>query len=77
MSTHFSSPSVSVRPSEPSVLAGLLPIVAAVFLGFLAISVPLAALALQVRDQLGFGPATVGWVIGIQSLATLLSLIHI
>ena len=73
MSTHFSSPSVSVRPSEPSVLAGLLPIVAAVFLGFLAISVPLAALALQVRDQLGFGPATVGWVIGIQSLATLLT----
>lgn len=54
-------------------LAGLLPIVAAVFLGFLAISVPLAALALQVRDQLGFGPATVGWVIGIQSLATLLT----
>ena len=47
--------------------------VLAVFLGFLAISVPLAALALEVRDHLGFGAVTVGWVIGIQSLATLLT----
>lgn len=47
--------------------------VLAVFLGFLAISVPLAALALEVRDHLGFGAVTVGWAIGIQSLATLLT----
>ena len=44
-----------------------------VFLGFLAVSVPLAALALEVRDHLGFGSATVGWVVGLQSLATLLT----
>jgi MFS family permease len=48
-------------------------VVLAVFLGFLAISVPLAALALEVRDHLGFGAVTVGWAIGIQSLATLLT----
>jgi MFS family permease len=48
-------------------------VVLAVFLGFLAISVPLAALALEVRDHLGFGAITVGWAIGIQSLATLLT----
>jgi MFS family permease len=52
---------------------GLAPVVLAVFLGFLAISVPLAALALEVRDHLGFGAATVGWAIGLQSLATLLT----
>jgi len=73
MTSHLSSHSLSVSSSEPSAVAGLAPVVAAVFLGFLAISVPLAALALQVRDHLNFGPATVGWVIGIQSLATLLT----
>jgi MFS family permease len=65
---------VSVRPLEtPSAFTGLAPVVLAVFLGFLAISVPLAALALEVRDHLGFGALTVGWAIGIQSLATLLT----
>lgn len=65
---------VSVRPlGTPSAFTGLVPVVLAVFLGFLAISVPLAALALEVRDHLGFGALTVGWVIGAQSLATLLT----
>ncbi|MGJ7564638.1 MFS transporter [Variovorax sp. GB1R11] len=65
---------VSVRPlGPPSAFTGLVPVVLAVFLGFLAISVPLAALALEVRDHLGFGALTVGWVIGAQSLATLLT----
>ena len=64
----------SVRPfGTPSAFTGLAPVVLAVFLGFLAISVPLAALALEVRDHLGFGAATVGWAIGLQSLATLLT----
>ncbi|MDR6451942.1 MFS transporter [Variovorax paradoxus] len=72
MTSLFSS--ASVRPLETrSAFTGLAPVVLAVFLGFLAISVPLAALALQVRDHLGFGTATVGWTIGLQSLATLLT----
>lgn len=72
MTSLFSS--VSVRPlGTPSAFTGLVPVVLAVFLGFLAISVPLAALALEVRDHLGFGALTVGWVIGAQSLATLLT----
>ncbi|BEP34667.1 MFS transporter [Variovorax sp. V59] len=72
MTSLFSS--ASVRPLETrSAFTGLAPVVLAVFLGFLAISVPLAALALQVRDRLGFGAATVGWAIGLQSLATLLT----
>jgi MFS family permease len=72
MTSLFSS--ASVRPLEtPSAFKGLAPVVLAVFLGFLAISVPLAALALEVRDHLGFGAATVGWAIGLQSLATLLT----
>lgn len=60
-------------PSTTSAFAGLAPVVLAVFLGFLAISVPLAALALEVRDHLGFGALTVGWVVGAQALATLLT----
>jgi MFS family permease len=75
--TSLSSPvsdSVPVRsPATTSAFGGLAPVVLAVFLGFLAISVPLAALALEVRDHLGFGALTVGWVIGAQSLATLLT----
>lgn len=65
--------SVSVRLSGISIFTGLAPLVLAVFLGFLAISVPLAAISLEVRDHLGFGSVTVGWAIGVQSLATLLT----
>jgi|GEM_PF-6395747 len=64
---------ISLADSRLSTFTGLAPVVAAVFLGFLAVSTPLAALALQARDHLGFGPLTVGLVIGLQSLATLLS----
>lgn len=71
MTSHTSS--VSARPFGTSAFTGLAPVVFAVFLGFLAISVPLAALSLEVRDHLGFGAVTVGWVIGVQSLATLLT----
>lgn len=70
--TSISSP-VSARPFETSAFTGLAPVVLAVFLGFLAISVPLAALSLEVRNHLRFGSATIGWVIGAQSLATLLT----
>ncbi|RQO61067.1 MFS transporter [Variovorax sp. KBW07] len=72
MTSNFSS-SVSARPFEGSTFTGLVPVVLAVFLGFLAISIPLGALSLEVRDHLGFGSVAVGWTIGIQSLATLLT----
>jgi nitrate/nitrite transporter NarK len=55
------------------VFAGLTPVVLAVFLGFLAVSVPLGALSLELGDNLGFGAIVVGSVIGLQSLATLLT----
>ncbi len=67
------SPSSSIRPLATLASLALVPVVLTVFLGFLAIGVPLAALSLEVRDHLGFGSVTVGGVIGLQSLATLLT----
>jgi MFS family permease len=46
---------------------------AVVFLASLTMGMPLPVLPGYVHDTLGFGPVTVGWVIGAQSLATLLS----
>ena len=55
------------------VVAALLPFSLAVFVGFLAIGIPLPVLPLQVHDTLGYGAVVVGLVIGAQSLATLLT----
>ncbi|MFK5595886.1 MFS transporter [Methylobacterium sp. HMF5984] len=63
----------SVCSSEIGTLPALAPVVAAVFLGFLAVGVPLAAIPIAVGERLGYGAATVGAVIGLQSLATLLT----
>ncbi|SON57737.1 major facilitator superfamily transporter [Hartmannibacter diazotrophicus] len=68
-----SSSSHATNPSGTSAFAGLSPVVLAVFLGFLAVSVPLGALSLEVGGNLGFGTIVVGSVIGLQSLATLLT----
>ncbi len=65
--------SASVRPFGSPIFTGLLPVVLAVFLGFISISVSLGALPFEVRDHLLFGPVIIGWVIGAQSLATLLT----
>ena len=51
----------------------LWPVVALVFLGFLAIGIPLPALSLYLKETLGYSNAVVGWAIGLQSIATLLS----
>src|SRR3546814_11832930 len=68
-----SSASAAV-PSDPkAVLLRLLPFVAIVFLGMLAIGIPLPVLPAQVHGTLGFGTIMVGWVIGIQSIATVLT----
>jgi MFS family permease len=58
---------------EDSVVAALLPFTLAVFLGFLAIGLPLPVLPLLVHDGFGFGTVTVGLVIGAQSVTTLLT----
>lgn len=51
----------------------LLPFALIVFLGYLTVGIPLSVLPLYIHDDLGFGPATVGWIIAIQSLATLMT----
>jgi MFS family permease len=58
---------------ESGVVARLLPLVTVVFLGMLTIGVPLAVIPPRVHDGLGYGTVTVGWVMGIQSVATLLT----
>ena len=73
MKSQLSSSSISILPSEVPAFGGLAPIVLTVFLGFLSISLPLGALALEMRDHLGFSTVIVGWVIGAESLTTLLT----
>ncbi|MCA1322825.1 MFS transporter [Herbaspirillum sp. alder98] len=51
----------------------LLPLVAIVFSGFLAIGIALPALPLHVHGSLGLSAMVVGWVIGIQSFATIVT----
>lgn len=63
----------SLTSSEPSPARRLLPLAAIVLFGFLAVGLPLAALPLYLHGVLGFDTVTVGWVVGIQSLATVLT----
>ncbi|OBQ95943.1 arabinose transporter [Mesorhizobium sp. AA23] len=58
---------------ESRTMARLLPIMAAVFAGFLLIGLALPVLPLHLHDRLGFGPFAVGLVTGSQFLASLLS----
>jgi len=60
-------------PAEAPPLVRLLPMVAIVFFGFLTIGMPLPTLPRHVHDVLGFGPIVVGWVVGLQSLVTVLT----
>ena len=69
----LSSSSRSGIPSETSTFAGLASVILAVFLGFLAASAPIGALPLELSHTLGFGTFVVGLVIGVQSVATLLT----
>ncbi|MES2413433.1 MAG: MFS transporter [Pseudomonadota bacterium] len=66
------SPSAFAVPND-SPARKLLPLAAIVLLGSLAIGLPLGALPLYLHGVLGFDTVTVGWVVGIQSLATLLT----
>ncbi|MER9427172.1 MFS transporter [Mesorhizobium sp. M0482] len=54
-------------------MAELVPIMAAVFAGFLLIGLALPVLPLHLHQQLGFGPFAVGLVTGSQFVASMLS----
>jgi len=58
-------------PRASEVLGPLLPIMAAVFVGFLVVGMGLPVLPLHVHDRLGFGPSVVGLVTGAQFVAAL------
>ncbi|CDX21730.1 conserved membrane hypothetical protein [Mesorhizobium sp. ORS 3324] len=60
-------------PDRSGAMTGLLPIMAAVFAGFLLIGLALPVLPLHLHDRLGFGPFAVGLVTGSQFVASLLT----
>lgn len=62
-----------MTPPPRSPAAELTPLVLIVLAGFLSIGIPLPALALYVNGTLGFNAVTVGWVVGIQAFATILT----
>ena len=75
----MSSPAVqSVQPASSSTtlgtVRGLAPLFCIVFLGFTAVAAPLAAVSLHVHDVLGLGGVWVGVSVGLQSIATVLTL---
>lgn len=50
-----------------------MPLVFIVFAGFLAVAIPLPVLPVEVHGTLGFDTLTVGWIVGLQSVATVLT----
>ena len=72
-SSELSSASAVLAPSVINVLLKLLPITAAVFVGFLIIGMQLPVLPLHLHNTLGMDTLVVGLVIGAQFAAALLS----
>jgi MFS family permease len=78
MSAHIQELNMSANASRPttasrSVVAALLPIMAAVFVAFLVTGLAMPVLPLHVHDGLGLGTFVVGLVAGCQFTASLLS----
>jgi len=65
--------SATTAPPERRVLLRIAPFALIIFLVYLTVGMPLAALPLQVHDVLGFGNLAVGITIGLQALVTLLT----
>ncbi|MPW20034.1 MFS transporter [Paraburkholderia sp. CNPSo 3157] len=65
--------SLAAAAAAQSVVATLMPVMAAVLAGFIVIGVALPALPLHVSNGLGFGPFMVGLVAGAQFAASLFS----
>ena len=63
-------------PARERLFPRIAPLCAAMFLGFLTVSLPLPVLPLHVTGALDFGTAVAGLTIGVQSLATLLTRAH-
>lgn len=68
-----SDPGGRARQDRGGLLPRLGPLCAAMFLGFLTVSLPLPALPLHVAGDLGFGTVAAGLAVGLQSIATLLT----
>ena len=60
-------------PPTPVPARALIPYPCIVFVSFLAVAMPLPVLSLHVHEGLGFSVVTAGWVIGLQSLGTILT----
>jgi MFS family permease len=66
----------TIQSSQPvfhTSVTGMLPVVGSVFLGFLAVGLPLAALPIEMQTHFRYGPTTIGATIGLQSLTTLVT----
>src|SRR3984885_13697254 len=65
--------SATTRAASQKVLLRIAPVTLILFLIYLTVGMPLAALPLQVHDVLGFDNLIVGITIGVQALVTLLT----
>lgn len=61
------------EPAQRSAVSGLAPLVVIILLSFSSIGAPLPVLSLYVHNELGFDAFTVGLVIGLQSVVTVLT----
>lgn len=67
------SASAALTPRDQTIFRGLSPLFLIIFFGFLSVGAPLPALSIHVDGGLAFGAVVVGWVIGAQSIVTVLT----